>query len=109
MAAVRTQGDCLVFFSFLSANSFHPLVVFVFVVISFNLFIIGKKTLLVGQVGELVRGCHLVVRLMVMMVLMMMTMVMMVLMMCMKLMMWRYRTITFDEHKDHLRRSIVPR
>ena len=58
----------------ISAYSFHPLVVFVFVVISFNLFIIGKKTLLVGQVGELVRGCHLLVRMMVMMVLMMMTM-----------------------------------
>ena len=78
MAAVRTRLFGFLFicllFSFLSANSFHPLVVFVFVVISFNLFIIGKKTLLVGQVGELVRGCHLLVRMMVMMVLMMMTM-----------------------------------
>ena len=67
--------------SFLYANSFHPLVVFLFVVISFNLFIIGKKTLLVGQVGELVRGCHLVVMTMVMMVLVVRMMVMMVLMM----------------------------
>ena len=78
MAAVRTRLFGFLFicllFSFLSANSFHPLVVFVFVVISQNLFIIGKKTLLVGQVGELVRGCHLLVRMMVMMVLMMMTM-----------------------------------
>ena len=56
---------CLLF-SFLSANSYLLLLV--------NLFIIGKKTLLVGQVGELVRGCHLLVRMMVMMVLMMMTM-----------------------------------
>ena len=81
MAAVRTRLFGFLFicllFSFLSANSFHPLVVFVFVVISFNLFIIGKKTLLVGQVGELVRGCHLVVRMMVMMVRMMVMMVLM--------------------------------
>ena len=91
MAAVRIRLFGFLFicllFSFLSANSFHPLVVFVFVVISFNLFIIGKKTLLVGQVGELVRGCHLVVMTMVMMVLVVRMMVMMVLVVMMVVMM----------------------
>ena len=54
---------------------------FSYLLLLVNLFIIGKKTLLVGQVGELVRGCHLVVRMMVMMVLVVMMVVMMVLMM----------------------------